>query len=208
MIQFISHFTEQHTYLDSIRLALEGGIKWVQLRMKESSEEEFLSVGTEVRRLCNQYGATFIIDDHVELVHKLKADGVHLGKNDMPIIEARRILGNNVIIGGTANTFEDIASHYQATANYIGCGPFRFTTTKRNLSPILGMEGYTDIVSHMKAEGINLPIVAIGGITKEDIPTLIQTGITGIAISGSILRAENPIEEMKEIIKKITLWKN
>lgn len=201
MIQFISHFTEQHTYLDSIRLALEGGIKWVQLRMKEASEEEFLSVGTEVRRLCNQYGATFIIDDHVELVHKLKADGVHLGKNDMPIIEARRILGNNVIIGGTANTFEDIASHYQATANYIGCGPFRFTTTKKGLSPTLGLVGYRSIMQKVKEAAIDIPVVAIGGITAEDIPGIMQTGISGIALSGAILRAENPIEEIKRILK-------
>ncbi|MBQ8864912.1 MAG: thiamine phosphate synthase [Bacteroidaceae bacterium] len=201
MIQFISHFTEQHTYLDSIRLALEGGIKWVQLRMKEASEEEFLSVGTEVRRLCNQYGATFIIDDHVELVHKLKADGVHLGKNDMPIIEARRILGNNVIIGGTANTFEDIASHYQATANYIGCGPFRFTTTKKGLSPTLGLEGYRSIMQKVKEAAIDIPVVAIGGITAEDIPGIMQTGISGIALSGAILRAENPIEEINRILK-------
>lgn len=201
MIQFISHFTEQHTYLDSIRLALEGGIKWVQLRMKDASEEEFLSVGTEVRRLCNQYGATFIIDDHVELVHKLKADGVHLGKNDMPIIEARRILGNNVIIGGTANTFEDIASHYQATANYIGCGPFRFTTTKKGLSPTLGLEGYRSIMQKVKEAAIDIPVVAIGGITAEDIPGIMQTGISGIALSGAILRAENPIEEIKRILK-------
>lgn len=201
MIQFISHFTEQHTYLDSIRLALEGGIKWVQLRMKEASEEEFLSVGTEVRRLCDQYGATFIIDDHVELVHKLKADGVHLGKNDMPIIEARRILGNNVIIGGTANTFEDIASHYQATANYIGCGPFRFTTTKKGLSPTLGLEGYRNIMQKVKEAAIDIPVVAIGGITAEDIPGIMQTGISGIALSGAILRAENPIEEINRILK-------
>ena len=90
--------------------------------------------------------------------------------------------------------------HAEAGADYIGCGPFRFTTTKKNLSPVLGLEGYTDIVSKMKAEGINLPIVAIGGITKEDIPLLMKTGINGIALSGSILRAENPIEEMKTII--------
>lgn len=201
MIQFISHFTEQHTYLDSIRLALEGGIKWVQLRMKEASEEEFLSVGTEVRRLCDQYGATFIIDDHVELVHKLKADGVHLGKNDMPIAEARNILGKDIIIGGTANTFEDIAAHYQATANYIGCGPFRFTTTKKGLSPTLGLEGYRSIMTKVKEAGINIPIVAIGGITAEDIPDIMQTGIAGIALSGAILRAENPIEEINRILK-------
>ena len=126
----------------------------------------------------------------------------------MPISEARQILGKNFIIGGTANTFEDVRMHAEAGADYIGCGPFRFTTTKKNLSPVLGLEGYTDIVSKMKAEGINLPIVAIGGITKEDIPSLMKTGITGIAISGSVLRAENPIEEMKEIITIIESWKN
>lgn len=201
MIQFISHFTEQHTYLDSIRLALEGGIKWVQLRMKDATEDEIISVGTEIRRLCDQYGATFIIDDHVELVHKLKADGVHLGKNDMPIAEARNILGKDIIIGGTANTFEDIAAHYQATANYIGCGPFRFTTTKKGLSPTLGLEGYRSIMTKVKEAGINIPVVAIGGITAEDIPDIMQTGISGIALSGAILRAENPIEEINRILK-------
>lgn len=201
MIQFISHFTEQHTYLDSIRLALEGGIKWVQLRMKDATEDEIISVGTEVRRLCDQHSATFIIDDHVELVHKLKADGVHLGKNDMPIAEARNILGKNIIIGGTANTFEDIAAHYQATANYIGCGPFRFTTTKKGLSPTLGLEGYRSIMTKVKEAGINIPVVAIGGITAEDIPDIMQTGISGIALSGAILRAENPIEEINRILK-------
>ena len=201
MIQFISHFTEQHTYLDSIRLALKGGIKWVQLRMKDATEDEIISVGTEVRKLCDQYGATFIIDDHVELVHKLKADGVHLGKNDMPIAEARNILGKDIIIGGTANTFEDIAAHYQATANYIGCGPFRFTTTKKGLSPTLGLEGYRNIMTKVKEAGINIPVVAIGGITAEDIPDIMQTGISGIALSGAILRAENPIEEINRILK-------
>ena len=201
MIQFISHFTEQHTYLDSIRLALEGGIKWVQLRMKDATEDEIISVGTEVRRLCDQYGATFIIDDHVELVHKLKADGVHLGKNDMPIAEARNILGKDIIIGGTANTFEDIAAHYQATADYIGCGPFRFTTTKKGLSPTLGLEGYRSIMTKVKKAGINIPVVAIGGITAEDISDIMQTGISGIALSGAILRAENPIEEINRILK-------
>ena len=201
MIQFISHFTEQHTYLDSIRLALEGGIKWVQLRMKDATEDEIISVGTEVRRLCDQHSATFIIDDHVELVHKLKADGVHLGKNDMPIAEARNILGKDIIIGGTANTFEDIAAHYQATANYIGCGPFRFTTTKKGLSPTLGLEGYRSIMQKVKEAAIDIPVVAIGGITAEDIPDIMQTGISGIALSGAILRAENPIEEINRILK-------
>ena len=97
-LQFITHFTEQYSYLDSARMALEGGCRWVQLRMKDASDEEVEAIAIKVQELCRQYSATFIIDDRVELVKKLKADGVHLGKNDMPIAEARRILGNDFII--------------------------------------------------------------------------------------------------------------
>ena len=207
-LQFITHYTERYTYLDSVRIALEGGCKWIQLRMKEASTEEIIPIAKEAKAMCHKYGATFIIDDHVELVKLIEADGVHLGKNDMPIAEARKLLGRNYIIGGTANSFEDVQKHYENGADYIGCGPFRFTTTKKNLSPVLGLEGYQRIVSQMKEAGINLPLVAIGGITRDDLPSLMQTGITGIALSGSILRAESPIQEMKTIIQTIDLWKN
>ena len=208
MVQFITHYTEKYSYLDSVRIALEGGCRWIQLRMKDASPEEILPIAEETLAMCREYHATFIIDDHVELAKQIKADGVHLGKLDMPIAEARRILGKDFLIGGTANTFEDVLAHYQAGANYIGCGPFRFTTTKKNLSPVLGLEGYRHIVSRMKEAGIDLPIVAIGGITEADIPELMQTGVNGIALSGSILRAKNPIEEMKKIIKLTESWKN
>ena len=203
MVQFITHYTEQYSYLDSVRIALEGGCRWIQLRMKDASTEEILPIAKEALTLCREYEATFIIDDHVELAKQVKADGVHLGKSDMPIAEARRILGKDFIIGGTANTFEDVLGHHKAGADYIGCGPFRFTTTKKNLSPVLGLEGYRRIVWQMKEAGIHLPIVAIGGITEADIPELMQTGVNGIALSGSILRAKNPIEEMKKIMTLI-----
>ena len=176
--------------------------------MKDVNETHLYPIALQIQQMCQKYGATFIIDDHVEIVKKVKADGVHLGKHDMPIPEARKILGDDYIIGGTANTFEDVKAHYEAGADYIGCGPFRYTTTKSNLSPILGLEGYRQITSKMKEAGINIPIVAIGGITEADIPELMQTSITGIALSGSILRAENPIEEMKKIIKLTESWKN
>ena len=208
MVQFITHYTERYSHLDSVRIALEGGCQWIQLRMKEGSPEDILPIAKEAMNLCRKYDATFIIDDYVELTKQIEADGVHLGKNDMPITEARKTLGKDFIIGGTANTFEDIQMLYKAGADYIGCGPFRFTTTKKNLSPILGLEGYQQIISQMKENNISLPLIAIGGITKKDIPSLMQTGINGIALSGSILRAENPIEEMKEIIQTTHLWKN
>lgn len=199
MLQFISHFTDTISYLDSIRLALDGGCRWIQLRMKDATDEEMLPVALDAQRLCREAGATFIIDDHVALVKQIGADGVHLGKMDMPIAEARKFLGEDFIIGGTANTFDDVKAHYESGANYIGCGPFRFTTTKKKLSPVLGLEGYRTIVSQMRQEGIDLPIVAIGGITAEDIPAIMQTGVTGIALSGTVLRAEDPVKEMQRL---------
>lgn len=203
MLQFITHYTDSISYLDSVKIALEGGCRWVQLRMKHATPDEIRPVALEAQRLCREAGATFIIDDHVELVRELKADGVHLGKNDMPIDEARHILGTNYIIGGTANTFDDVVMHWRNGADYIGCGPFRFTTTKEKLSPVLGLEGYRSIVSQMKEANIPLPIVAIGGITAEDIPSIMQTGVTGIALSGTVLRAEDPVEEMRRLIKML-----
>ena len=161
-MQFITHYTERYSYLDAARMALEGGCRWVQLRMKDTPVETI---------------------EPVALARKLHADGVHLGKKDMPIADARRILGAEYIIGGTANTFEDVLQHYKAGADYIGCGPFRYTTTKKNLSPILGLEGYTAIIHRM-----------------QDIPAVMQTGVSGIALSGTVLHADSPADEMKRII--------
>ena len=203
MVQFISHYSERYSYLDSIQLALEGGCRWIQLRMKDATDDEVRPIAVEAQKLCRAYGATFIIDDRVALVRELGADGVHLGKNDMPIREARQLLGPDFIIGGTANTFEDAKAHYEASADYIGCGPFRFTTTKQKLAPVLGLDGYRQIIQQMRAANITIPVVAIGGITKDDIPAILQTGITGIALSGTVLRADDPIAEMKHIINII-----
>lgn len=203
MIQFITHSNNRYDYVEGARLALEGGCRWVQLRMKEATEAEFMAAAAEIGRLCKEHGATFVLDDHVEWVEKTGADGVHLGKNDMPIDEARKILGSDKIIGGTANTFEDVERLYRQGADYIGCGPFCFTTTKKNLSPVLGLEGYQHIVDQMKSHGINLPIVAIGGILESDIKSILATGVSGIAVSGGILNAENPAEEMQRFLKLV-----
>lgn len=204
--QFISHQTEKMSYLEGIHAALTGLCPWIQLRMKGATDDEVRPIAWKVKEWCKIMSAVFIIDDRVNLVKEVGADGVHLGKNDMPIAEARQILGEDFIIGGTANTFEDVMAHYEAGADYIGCGPFRFTTTKEKLSPILGLEGYRHIVAEMKAHHVNIPIVAIGGITREDIPGIMQTGVSGIALSGSIINAADPPVEahhILEIIEKV-----
>lgn len=206
MIQFITHTNDRYDYLDGVRMALEGGCRWIQLRMKDASEEEILKTAESARKLCRQYDAVFILDDYVELVERTGADGVHLGKNDMPIDKARRLLGKDKIIGGTANTFEDVKRIYSAGADYIGCGPFRFTTTKKKLSPILGLDAYSRIIKQMNAYGINIPVIAIGGILLQDVSDIMQTGVSGVAISGAILNAnndDNPVTTMKRFINEL-----
>ncbi|WP_417014499.1 thiamine phosphate synthase [Alistipes sp.] len=208
MLQFITHRNDRYDEISGTRAVLEGGCRWVQLRMKEAPDEEFLRVGREVGRLCRQYGATFLLDDRVHLVAELGADGVHLGKNDMPPSEARRLLAEGKIIGATANTFEDIERAVAEGADYIGLGPFRFTQTKRNLSPILGLEGYRQILTRCRTAGINLPVVAIGGITAADIAGILATGVSGIALSGALIGAQDPSEETRKIVDILKPFKS
>lgn len=203
MLQFITHRNDRFDEIAGTRAVLEGGCRWVQLRMKGASDEEFLRVGRKVARLCRAYGATFLLDDRVHLVGELGADGVHVGKHDMPVTEARRILGPKRIVGATANTFEDIGRAAAAGADYIGLGPFRFTETKQNLSPILGLDGYRTIFARCRAAGLALPVVAIGGITAADVAAILSTGATGIALSGALLGAADPAAETRKIIEII-----
>jgi thiamine-phosphate pyrophosphorylase len=169
--------------------------------MKDADEELLYNTALEAQRMCKEYGATFIIDDHVGLAKRIHADGVHLGRNDMPIAEARALLGNDYIIGGTANTIEDVRNHWRDGADYIGCGPFRFTTTKARLAPILGLEGYERLVKVRDGLGRPLPLVAIGGITIADVPSLMSTGVDGVAISGCVVRAAEPVVAMRSLCR-------
>lgn len=195
---FITHQTEKYNYLQSAEIALKGGCRQIQLRMKNAAVADVEKVAIQAKMLCDKYGADLYLNDFVEICISVKARGVHLGKSDMSPAEARSVLGDKYVIGGTANTFEDVLHLYKQRVDYIGLGPFRFTTTKRNLSPVIGLEGYRTIVELCHQHEINLPILAIGGITIEDIPAIMQTGVSGIALSSTILNAENPVEEMKK----------
>lgn len=206
MLQFITHPTDKLPILDQIRQAVEGGCKWVQLRMKNAPREEIIAVAKEAKEICKEHECILVIDDYVDIAKELELDGVHLGKNDMPLTEAREFLGEEFIIGATANTFEDIEAIRHLDIDYIGLGPFRFTTTKEKLSPILGIDGYRDIIARKKAVDINLPVVAIGGITYDDIEEVMEAGVDGIAVSGSLINADDMKAEtskMIELLEKI-----
>lgn len=197
-IQFITHAGHGYNLVESALLALSCGIRWIQFRCKDLREEEAEPMARTVQDLCRRHKALFVIDDHVLLARKLQADGVHLGKDDMPIAQARRILGNDYLIGGTANTWEDIEKIRDEGGNYVGLGPFRFTETKKKLSPVLGTEGYARILGKARETGLSLPVFAIGGIRPEDGPDLKRCGVFGLAVSSAVLQAENPQEEVNK----------
>lgn len=193
-LQYISQGNNIDEQLTNIQQALEHGCKWIQMRFKKATSEDIETLAEAVKIICKEYQATFIINDNVPLAQKIDSDGVHLGLKDMKISNAREILGKHKIIGGTANTLEDIQKQIKEGADYIGLGPYRFTTTKDNLSPILGLEGYKEILSNLKFEEITTPVYAIGGIQIEDVAPIIQTGIYGIAVSGLITESDHKTE--------------
>ena len=173
--------------------AYKAGCRWVQLRMKDVLEEQIIEEALKIIPVANAHNAILLINDNPYIVLKTNAHGVHLGKNDISATEARQILGDKFIIGGTANSLEDIFTLMENGVDYVGLGPFRFTTTKKKLSPILGKEGYEQIMTGLNDRNIHFPIIAIGGIVDSDIESLKQTGIHGIALAGAIV-AENNIE--------------
>lgn len=206
-LQYITQETTTLSHIDCVKEACISGVKWVQLRVKNKSEEEYLEIAKEAKIICDLYDVVLIINDNVAIAKEVNAYGVHLGKADISITEARSILGEDTIIGGTANTAEDIKELINLGVDYIGLGPFRETTTKKNLSPILGLNGYYAIaeqVFNLLKEGqLNYtipPIVAIGGIDLEDIIHIMKTGVDGIAVSGMLTHDFSLTEVIYEAI--------
>jgi len=192
------------TNAQAAELACRGGVRWVQLRVKNLPAAEWKQRALDVQVVCRYHGATFILNDNPALALEIGADGVHLGKQDMPPAEARALLGPQFTIGGTANTFADIEKLMAAGVDYIGLGPFRFTTTKEKLSPILGLAGYADILAQCRAAGFTTPIVGIGGVALADVAALFATGLHGVAVSGAIGGAASPAAATQFFMKELS----
>jgi thiamine-phosphate pyrophosphorylase len=195
---YITQDVEGLSHAELASLACRGGVQWVQLRLKNKTEKECRAIALETQKICRTYGAKLILNDDVLLAAEIGAEGVHLGKSDMPVEEARKILGSKAIIGATANTAEDIRQIHHTSANYIGVGPFRFTKTKENLSPVLGLEGLTALAHQSGTKG--LPLIAIGGIGIEDVPAMLHTGVYGIAVSSAINLSADPLIAAKAFV--------
>ncbi|WP_079471614.1 thiamine phosphate synthase [Chitinophaga ginsengisegetis] len=203
------HYISQSSHTDNILAACDAGCTWIQLRIKNESPATVLPVAEAVKKICDRYQASLIINDYPQIAVAVAAAGVHVGKLDMTVAAARAITGDKMIVGGTANTLADILQHVQDGASYVGVGPYRFTTTKQNLSPILGLSGYQSILQSLKEKNIGIPVIAIGGILPEDIPALMETGIHGIAVSGLITHATDKqavVSQIHHQLKQLSTW--
>ncbi len=184
---FITHHNERFGYLESALHALECGLRFVQLRMKEASDEDVVAIATKLRPACDRHAALLTVDDRIHLLQTGLFDGVHVGKNDMPVAEAKNITGSRFLLGATCNTTRDAISAIAAGADYLGVGPFRFTETKKKLAPVLGLQGYSDILQTLDKQHYDTPLYAIGGITPADLQQLKDAGVYGVALSGMLL---------------------
>ncbi len=199
-LHYISQGSTPDDHLKNIEEVLDAGIKLLQLRLKNISDELYTDYAIKAKELCYNYSATLIVNDNANVVKSSNANALHIGLSDMSVLEAKKIIPTK-LIGGTANTFEHIKQRCAEKVDYIGLGPYRFTSTKEKLSPILGIEGYQTIIQQMKKENLDTPIYAIGGIELNDIESIINTGVYGIAVSGLLTHADNKEQLVKEINK-------
>jgi thiamine-phosphate pyrophosphorylase len=184
-------------HLENIQKACTSGAELVQLRLKGISEKNILKFANEAREITSHFQTRLIINDYYKIAREVKADGVHLGKTDPCPTVTRKHLYSWQLIGGTANTIQDCETLLDKQVNYISLGPFRETATKENLPPVLGLKGYAAILDILKT---GTPILGVGGITTADVTAILETGVSGIAVSEAITRDFNTIKKFNELL--------
>ena len=205
------HFiTQDHPNKSHQQLALEAciaGAGLVQLRLKNRTKAQILDIALETQKICSEYGATFIVNDHLEIAKEINADGVHLGKSDESHITARKLLGDDKIIGGTAyNEKEALLLKSAGMLDYIGLGTFRKTETKPEITDLLSINQIGQLIESLdRSNGPSIPVLVIGGIELDDVKPLLSQGVYGIAIASLINHSNNKSFTMKEINKKFHL---
>ena len=194
---FISAGETLHAQLSGIKSALDAGVQFLQIRWKQAEVAQLQELIERSLPLCQEYQAICIINDHPPLAKLPGVHCLHLGLTYMPIDQAREIIVEPKIIGGTANTLADVQQRQAEACDYIGLGPMRFTHSKKNLSPILGLEGYAQIQAALVGQQVP-PIYAIGGILLDDVQQLRSLGIHGVAVSGLILQQPSSVKQLNE----------
>lgn len=200
MLQYITNTDCKVPVAEQVFAVIEGGCRWIQVRMKDASDEEIKKVIEEIKPRCIETQSFLLLDDRVELAKECNVGGVHLGREDMPASKARMILGAAAVIGVTVNTLEEALAVSALDIDYYGIGPFANTSTKQNLAPVLGLKGIREISFGLEEKEINIARVAVGGIKLDDVLPLLEAGANGIAVSGAIAFADDITKETRKFI--------
>ncbi|MFM1846561.1 MAG: hypothetical protein RL417_35 [Pseudomonadota bacterium] len=199
-VHFITPDRPSDYHVSCVEKACWGGIRWVQLRVKGRAFEEWCALAHEIKGVCRNYGAVFIVNDSPEVAAAVDADGVHLGESDTTPEKAREIVGPSKIIGGTANTTERAIGLARLGIDYIGLGPYRYTDTKANLSPVLGEGGVIRVCAELKKAGASTPVIVVGGITAADVPAIKEAGAYGVAVSSALHGAHDKMAAARSFV--------
>lgn len=194
MLMFITRSSERYSIPEEVQMALEGGCRWIQLRLEDVSDEEFRQIAAEVIPLCKESDAFLVFDNRVHLAIEMGVHGVLLGDGDVDPLEAREMMGPEAIIGVVANSVSDIMRFKGRDIDYVELVPF---------SPVTDAEVYRDIVQQVRSAEFEPPLVATGDITVDDIPAIMSTGINGIAMGGAIINATDPVVYTAKVLEAL-----
>lgn len=189
-LPYLYFITQDHPRLSHAEQALracKNGVSWIQVRIKGRDYTEWLKVACQVVAICSDFDARCIVNDNVEIARDSGAHGVHLGLSDASPFTAREILGEKAVIGATVHNLAEARNAVEMPIDYVGVGPYRFTNTKKDLSPILGIDGVKQIRHELAQMKPHLPVVAVGGIKLSDLEVLGSVGIDGVALSSGLI---------------------
>ena len=202
-LQFITHDLPHISHVEQTQQACEAGAKWIQYRCLSKSGDELLNEIHEIATICDDWGATLIVTDHVQLKGKADIQGFHVEDFDADFKTLRAQLGEETTIGGSATTVAGLIRMFEEGADYAGFGPFSVTTTKPNNAPLLGVAGYADAMAQLQALNIDFPVLAVGGITLTDVEPLMESGIFGVAVSAAINQSDDLREAYEDFYNKV-----
>ncbi len=207
-LHYLTQDVPGFSHTSQVQMACEAGIRWIQLRIKNSPYQEWLKIAEEVRMITMKFNTTLIINDNPSIAKNVEADGVHLGRNDMSVNDARNMLGDEFIIGLSAHSLKELIESRGASIDYVGLGPFHFTQTKNELDPVLGLQKFRERIAEARLQGSPKPIIAIGGIKLNDVENLFNAGADGVAVSSAINLSPAPADAMAQFIDQIKIFQN
>ncbi|MFK7843823.1 MAG: thiamine phosphate synthase [Rhodothermales bacterium] len=185
-------FQQKYAHAELARLAIEGGADTIQFRQKAGTCRHKLFSAKRTAAICKETGTQLIIDDHLDIMQAVDAQGVHLGRTDFPVADARLVVGKNKVIGATANSLKEVTAGAEAGADYIGYGPIYYSDSKANLASIQGLDGLKKA-----CQLVDIPVIAIAGITANRVQEVLDAGAHGVAIMSAISTADDPSAETR-----------